>query len=587
MKSRVIVTLVALAAVPGSVLSKGDPAAGKKIAGACAACHGVNGVSPTDAWPNLAGQGHSYLVKQLKAFREGSRKDPLMEPLAKPLSDEQIENLAAYFSSLKPGSSSTQDLTTPDLPTVSSTGTHPPIIPSPDIVKPRPHPRRQYWVDQMPEGEGRAILVRKCQLCHDSQRTIAFARTKEQWRHVSESMIQRGTPLTAEELPVLTDYLARHFGHDSPPIIGPLGVPEVGMKPCKQSEWPRGRSDFRNWKGPYALWMSNQQGGNVDILDLETKKIVRRITCMSAPDRAEFSPDGNTAYVPDRVEHNVTVIDTRTGAIKAKIPVIDRPNTASLSRDGRKLYVAISPLRADEHLRGYVQILDTQTLGIVKTIETKGGIHYAWGSPDGKLLLAMSPQGKFLDVYDTRTEKKLYTCCADSHIGTMHVEPGPDGSSSRILLSYQGFYGIVVFDAKTGKELKRVPHPTVHKGGAHDGVRHEPGSPNASGFHGAEISPDGKSFWVMAGSVLFRYELPSLKPMGDVHLALVDQSGQPYTPAVEGTRMTISADGSKVYASRPGRNLLSIVDVKTMTEEALVPTGEYPLHLAIWPRGTP
>jgi YVTN family beta-propeller protein len=86
---------------------------------------------------------------------------------------------------------------------------------------------------------------------------------------------------------------------------------------------------------------------------------------------------------------------------------------------------------------------------------------------------------------------------------------------------------------------------------------------------------------------VYRYELPSLKAVGDVHLALVDQAGTPFTPAVEGSWLTISPDGRKVYAVRPGRNLLSVIDVKTMKEEALIPTGEYPLHISIWPRGTP
>lgn len=78
-----------------------DAAAGKAKAAVCAACHGANGISNNDLWPNLAGQKAGYIVKQLKAFRDGSRKDPLMVPMAKPLSDADIANLAAYFASLK------------------------------------------------------------------------------------------------------------------------------------------------------------------------------------------------------------------------------------------------------------------------------------------------------------------------------------------------------------------------------------------------------------------------------------------------------------------------------------------------------
>jgi len=78
----------------------GDAAAGKAKAALCAACHGADGISTNDLWPNLKGQKAGYIIKQLKAFKDGTRKDPMMSPMAAPLSDEDVENLAAYFSSL-------------------------------------------------------------------------------------------------------------------------------------------------------------------------------------------------------------------------------------------------------------------------------------------------------------------------------------------------------------------------------------------------------------------------------------------------------------------------------------------------------
>jgi YVTN family beta-propeller protein len=364
------------------------------------------------------------------------------------------------------------------------------------------------------------------------------------------------------------------------------------MKPCARSEWPQGSSDFRSdWKSSYNIWVSNQQGGGINIVDPATLHIVRSIKCLSAPDRIEFSRDGNTAYAPDRVEHNLTVIDTRTGAIKAKIPVVDRPNTAVLSRDYGKLYMGIWPVRADEDSHGYIQIVDTSALKVIKTIETKGGIHDTWISPDGKLLLGMSPSAKFMNVYDTATDKLLYTCCREAEIGTMLVEGAPDGSTSRFFISYAGFHGIVAIDAKTGKEVQRVAYPSL-KGTAgaseiyFNGIA-QPQIGGGSGFHGAEIAPDGKSVWAISGSTVWHYSLPDLKYLASVQLARVDQAGNLFAPAVEGTWLTVAPDGQKVFAVRPGRNLLSVIDAKTLKEEALIPTGEYPLHISIWPRGTP
>jgi cytochrome c553 len=75
-----------------------DAAAGKAKAAICASCHGPDGHSSNPMWPNLAGQKEQYLAKQIKAFRDGTRKDPLMAPMVAALSDDDIANLAAYYA---------------------------------------------------------------------------------------------------------------------------------------------------------------------------------------------------------------------------------------------------------------------------------------------------------------------------------------------------------------------------------------------------------------------------------------------------------------------------------------------------------
>jgi YVTN family beta-propeller protein len=580
----VVVCLGAKSLSAQSVGSKGDPAAGATKATACAGCHGASGVSTSEAYPNLAAQQYAYLVKQLEAFHDGTRKDPLMQPMAQSLSAQDMKDLAAFYSSLQAPSGGADKAATLSAAQAKSVAHHAPIYTSPAFVTPRMHPTRQYWIDKLPVGPGREVLVERCNACHDLQRTIAFVRPRAEWQNIVAAMSRRGSAITAQEEPVAVDYLTKYFGPDSPPIEGRK---EVGMRVCAPNQWPKGLAQFRkDWVSPYNIWVSNQVGGSVDVVDPSTKKIVSRINCLSAPDRVEFSRDGNTAYVPDRVEHNVTVIDTRTGAIKAKVPLIDRPNVSVLTRDYKKLYVGIWPVKPNENRLGYIQVMDTATLKIIKTIEVKGGIHDLWMSADGKDLLAMSPEGRFMDLFDTRNDHKIWTCCQGPEIGTMNMEAAPDGPTSRIFFSYGGYSGIIVIDAKTGKELERVPHP-VDRSGPYKGIPHSSGNGKAFGFHGGEISPDRNYYWLMQASFIYRYALPRLKPVGDVHLALIDQVGKAFTPPIEGSWLTLSPDGSKVFASRPGRNLLSIVDAATRKEEALIPTGEYPLHISVWPRGTP
>jgi cytochrome c553 len=79
----------------------GDPAAGRKKAGRCATCHGLDGIAKIPNAPHIGGESEFYLTKQLKAFRAGERKDPQMSLMAKNLSDEDIADLAAYFSRIE------------------------------------------------------------------------------------------------------------------------------------------------------------------------------------------------------------------------------------------------------------------------------------------------------------------------------------------------------------------------------------------------------------------------------------------------------------------------------------------------------
>lgn len=86
--------------VKAESLVEGSADAGKARAITCTACHGSEGNSISPQWPNIAGQNAKYLVAQLKAFKEGSRSDPLMTSQAMLLSEEDMNNLAVYFESL-------------------------------------------------------------------------------------------------------------------------------------------------------------------------------------------------------------------------------------------------------------------------------------------------------------------------------------------------------------------------------------------------------------------------------------------------------------------------------------------------------
>jgi len=95
------VVAMALTGAAAPSLAAGDAEAGKAKSAVCASCHGADGSSPLNPmWPKLAGQHANYIATQLKHFKDGTRKDAQMSPMAMPLSDQDMEDLAAYFASL-------------------------------------------------------------------------------------------------------------------------------------------------------------------------------------------------------------------------------------------------------------------------------------------------------------------------------------------------------------------------------------------------------------------------------------------------------------------------------------------------------
>lgn len=96
--SRLLWLLVGL--TPVAVLAQ-NASTGQDKAGMCATCHGPTGLSQLPNAPNLAGQPAIYLVSQIKNFRSGKRPDEVMAVIAKPLSDQEIYDLAAWYASIE------------------------------------------------------------------------------------------------------------------------------------------------------------------------------------------------------------------------------------------------------------------------------------------------------------------------------------------------------------------------------------------------------------------------------------------------------------------------------------------------------
>lgn len=95
-----LISLVAACAFTHTAVAAGDPTAGKTLAEQrCQACHGVDGNSSDPQYPRLAGQHADYLAKALADYKSGARKNPIMSGFAAALSEQERENVAAWYAS--------------------------------------------------------------------------------------------------------------------------------------------------------------------------------------------------------------------------------------------------------------------------------------------------------------------------------------------------------------------------------------------------------------------------------------------------------------------------------------------------------
>ena len=97
-KTIIILASILITSLINPILAAGDAEAGQAKSATCMGCHGLAGNSTIPNFPKLAGQGEAYIVKQLQYFKSGERKNAMMAGVALSLSDQDMEDIAAYYS---------------------------------------------------------------------------------------------------------------------------------------------------------------------------------------------------------------------------------------------------------------------------------------------------------------------------------------------------------------------------------------------------------------------------------------------------------------------------------------------------------
>jgi YVTN family beta-propeller protein len=324
---------------------------------------------------------------------------------------------------------------------------------------------------------------------------------------------------------------------------------------------------------------TNSAGDSIHIIDATTNKVVGEIKGIEASHGLAVSPDGSRIYISEEAGKSLLVIDGKTLQITKRIPLSGNPNLIDLTPDGRWIYVAIAQtwddLSAFPQIKaapsGGVDVIDTASLQNVKTIALKGGIHDLNVTPDGKYVIAgasrgAKPAANAMFVIDTHTNDLAWTLPMTPAPSPMAVTKNPDGSTDKIYAQLGGFNGFAVVDFATHVKTNQIKLPDV----APD-KQNSFGPP--AGSHGIAVTPDQKTLLVNSrlNSALYSYSLPDLKLLGSVTLG---GKGAGW--------LTITPDGQTAYVANEHTNDVSVVDIKSMKEIALVPVGYAPARNATW-----
>jgi YVTN family beta-propeller protein len=331
------------------------------------------------------------------------------------------------------------------------------------------------------------------------------------------------------------------------------------------------------------IYVLNNGGTTVDVIDPATNKIVQTIEGIASPNGVVFSPDKRRAYITSETEDAIYSVDTKTGKIIKKLVL--SPGSAdlpSISKDGSRLFICINGVRDDKgnmlsDRGGAVDVVDTTSFEKIKSLPFKGGMHDCYTTPDGKYAIAGSMGGKFFSVIDVQTEQPVWEMHFERGVLNMAFQVGSDGSTRRLIVPLNNFRGFAVVDFATHKEVTRINLPDEPSGFLL-GKKLE--RRNITPTHGTVIAPDGKSMWVASrgSNAVFAYSIPEYKLLGYVSTPTLDGAQHPVDGGDPGW-VTITADGKTVYVANAATNSVSAIDVKTMKEVARIPVGEQPDHV--------
>lgn len=312
----VVISLVVMTHL-SLVQAAGDPERGKQRAALCFGCHGPDGQSLNPEYPNLAGQMELYLIKQLSAFRSGERKNPLMTPMAAQLNDQDVLDVAAFFSAQKVVNTGATKKTLAEVETRYEGA--PSGIDADFVALPGMDPATHLTKEEM--DKAKKIFFERCAGCHGVLRKGATGKplttdiTRKRGTAYLENFITYGSPAgmpnwgTSGQLSEAEiNMMAKYLQHE-PPV-----PPEWGMKEMKGT-WKvsvppeqRPNKKMNDWNLDNLFSVTLRDAGEIALIDGGTKKIVSIIKTGYAVHISRISSSGRYLYVIGR-DARINLID--------------------------------------------------------------------------------------------------------------------------------------------------------------------------------------------------------------------------------------------------------------------------------------
>ena len=303
-----------------------------------------------------------------------------------------------------------------------------------------------------------------------------------------------------------------------------------------------------------VIVQTNSAGDNVHLIDPVTNKVVGVINGIEANHGAAVAPDGTRIYVSNEADSTLDVVDGRSLSVINKIKLSAHPNNIAVAKDGKRVYVGI--IQAP----GGVDVIDTTTMMNLKTLPTQGSIHNVYVTPDGKYVVAGSIAGKTVNVFDAKTDERVWVLDMGLGVRPMAFLANPDGSTKWLFVQLTDFNGFAVVDFAARKEVNRIKNPDLPPG-----KKEVPEGSDPS--HGMAVTADSKTLVVCSrvNNYLYSYSLPDLKLIGSAELTGMGAGW-----------VTLTPDGKTAYVANPVTNDVSVVDVKTMKETTRIKVGYVP-----------